>query len=277
MSRLVLDGCRAEPLGSYLKALGVLRLVGEQLDAAAGGAWLGERFVLETAADEAELVDFFAHRYRPTPLVAPWNGGSGFGAKDKKSAATVAVVEASTDERLGPYRESLAVVRRLVASPTWGAGANDKAVKREQVARCRNELPDDAVAWIDATIVLTGEDRTIAPLFLSGGNDGRLEFSANFMTNVLAALGLAKLRKGADRLRLLRSSLFGGDSGPPRRLWPAGARSAPRPRPAPSRHRRSRSPVRRDSPPRRRAPPSWRPRSPGDGRRRWRRAGLPRT
>ncbi len=214
MSRLVLDGCRAEPLGSYLKALGVLRLVGEQLDAEAGGAWLGERFVLETAVGEAGLLDFFAHRYRPTPLVAPWNGGSGFGTKDKKSAATVGVVEASTDERLRAYREALAVVRRLVASPTWGAGANDKARKREQVARCRNELPDDAVAWIDATIVLTDEDRTVAPLFLSGGNDGRLEFSANFMTNALAALGLAELRRGGDRLRLLRSSLLGGDSGP---------------------------------------------------------------
>jgi CRISPR-associated protein Csx17 len=214
VSRLVLDGCRAEPLGSYLKALGVLRLVGEQLDAVAGGAWLGERFLLETAVGEAELLDFFAHRYRPTPLVAPWNGGSGFGVKDKQSAVTVAAVEASTDERLGPYRDALGVVRRLVASPTWGVGANDKAVKREQVSRCRNELPDDAVPWIDATIVLTEQDRTIAPLFVSGGNDGRLEFSANFMSNVLAALGLAKLRKGADRLRLLRSSLLGGDTGP---------------------------------------------------------------
>ena len=214
MSRLVLDGCRAEPLGSYLKALGVLRLVGEQLDAAAGGAWLGERFVLETAADEAELVDFFAHRYRPTPLVAPWNGGSGFGAKDKKSAATVAVVEASTDERLGPYRESLAVVRRLVASPTWGAGANDKAVKREQVARCRNELPDDAVAWIDATIVLTGEDRTIAPLFLSGGNDGRLEFSANFMTNVLPLSGWPSSAKGPTVFAFCGQAFSAGTAGP---------------------------------------------------------------
>lgn len=214
MSRIVLDGCRAEPLGSYLKALGVLRLVGEQLDPDATGAWLGERFVLDSAVDEDGLVDFFATRYRPTPLLSPWNGGSGFGAKDKASASTVAAIEASTDERLRPYRNGLAVVRRLVASPTWENAANKKDQKREQVARCRNELPDDAVAWIDATVVLTAEAPTFAPLFGTGGNDGRLEFSANFMANVLDALGLGKLRKGVDRLRLLRSSLAGADPGP---------------------------------------------------------------
>lgn len=214
MSRIVLDGCRAEPLGSYLKALGVLRLVGEQLDVGATGAWLGERFVFESAADEDELVDFFAGRYRPTPLLSPWNGASGFGEKDKESATTVAAIEASTDGRLSPYREALAVVRRLVASPTWATASKKKELKKEQVARCRNELPDDAVAWIDAAIVLTTEGSTFAPLFVSGGNDGHLEFSANFMTNVLASIGVSKLRKGADRVQLLRAGLLGGDPGP---------------------------------------------------------------
>ncbi|MGH9155488.1 MAG: type I-G CRISPR-associated protein Cas8g1/Csx17 [Acidimicrobiales bacterium] len=214
MSRIVLEGCRAEPLGSYLKALGVLRLVGEQLDDQATGGWFGERFVLESAADEDELVDFFASRYRPTPLLSPWNGGSGFGEKDKASAATVAAIEASTDERLRPYRDAVFVVRRLVASPTWATASNKKGLKKEQVARCRNELPDDSIAWIDATVVLTTESPTFAPLFGTGGNDHRLEFSANFMANVLASTGLETQRKGVDRVRLLRSSLFDGDPGP---------------------------------------------------------------
>lgn len=214
MTRIVLHGCRAEPLGSYLKALGVLRLVGEQLDRGATGAWLGERFVLDSTADEGALIDFFATRYRPTPLLSPWNGGSGFGEKDKASAVTVAAIEASTDERLWPYREALAAVRRLVASPTWATASNKKDLKKKQVARCRNELPDDAVAWIDATVVLTTEAPVFAPLFGTGGNDGRLEFSANFMANVLAAMGIAKLRKGVDRVRLLESSLLGSEPGP---------------------------------------------------------------
>lgn len=214
MSRFVLDGCRAEPLGSYLKALGVLRLVGEQLDADATGSWLGERFVVDSTVDQDGLVEFFATGYRPTPLLSPWNGGSGFGEKDKASATTVAAIEASVDERLQPYRDALAVVRRLVASPTWATASNNKDLKKEQVARCRNELPDDAVAWIDATVVLTTEAPTFAPLFGTGGNDGRLEFSANFMANVLAVMGLVKLRKGVDRVQLLRASLLGGDPGP---------------------------------------------------------------
>lgn len=214
MSRIVLDGCRAEPLGSYLKALGVLRLVGGQLDADATASWLGERLVLETTADEDSLVDFFATSYQPTPLLSPWNGGSGFGEKDKRSAANVAVIEASAGERLQAYRQTLSVVRRLVTSADW-----HEISKREQVARCRNELPDEAVVWIDATIVLTPEDETFAPLFISGGNDGRLELSANFMANLLAVTGLAKLRKGIDSRRLLRSSLLDEDPGP----LPAGS------------------------------------------------------
>lgn len=213
MTRVVLEGCRAEPLGSYLKALGVHRLVAEQLDGTAVAYWLGDRLVLDSSATEDDLVDFFAERYRPTSLLSPWNGGSGFGAKDKEPALTVSAIEASTDDRLASYRDAVKVVRRLVAAPDWAEGPNKDAVKREQVLRCRNELPDEAVAWIDAAIVLGAEGRTIAPLFVSGGNDGRLEFSANFMDNVLAGLGLARMRKGADRHLMLRASLLGTDPG----------------------------------------------------------------
>ena len=78
MNRLVLSGCRPEPLAGYLKALGVLRLVSEQEDPGARGAWIDGVFVLETRLSADELVSFFADRYRPTPVITPWNGGSGF-------------------------------------------------------------------------------------------------------------------------------------------------------------------------------------------------------
>ena len=66
---------------SYLKALGVLRLVSEQTDPKARGCWRDGVFVLETRLDRDGLAQFFLEQYSPTPLLAPWNGGSGFYVK----------------------------------------------------------------------------------------------------------------------------------------------------------------------------------------------------
>lgn len=73
-----LDGCRPTPLASYLKALGVLRLVAQQADRKARGFWRGERFHLKTALDRDGLRRFFLEDYAPTPIIAPWNGRAGF-------------------------------------------------------------------------------------------------------------------------------------------------------------------------------------------------------
>ena len=78
-----LPGCTPTPLASYLKALAVLRLVAEagtdgggDLDAT--GFWRDDVFVLRTRLTKEELRIFFLDRYRPTPLLSPWNGRAGF-------------------------------------------------------------------------------------------------------------------------------------------------------------------------------------------------------
>src|SRR5690606_31319426 len=81
-----LKGCAPTPLAHYLKALGVLRLVAEQVDSTALGWWKDDSFWLRSKLDEAGLQEFFLRQYRPTPLVAPWNGGSGFNPKDNQDA-----------------------------------------------------------------------------------------------------------------------------------------------------------------------------------------------
>ena len=75
---LELAGCRTEPMAGYLKALAVFRLVSEQSDPHARGWWRENTFCLESGLDESGLTQFFLDEYRPTPIVAPWNGGSGF-------------------------------------------------------------------------------------------------------------------------------------------------------------------------------------------------------
>ncbi len=82
---------------AYLKALGILRLVSEK-DTEARGWWHDDSFwlrakVLFTGKNNDEekrnaLVQFFLHDYRPTPLVAPWNAGSGFYLKWDENRST---------------------------------------------------------------------------------------------------------------------------------------------------------------------------------------------
>ncbi|MCX5903356.1 MAG: hypothetical protein NTV89_07765, partial [Proteobacteria bacterium] len=59
MHRHILSGCRTTPLASYLKALGILRLVAEQKDFQAKGSWEAENFVLHTSLTCEDMENFF--------------------------------------------------------------------------------------------------------------------------------------------------------------------------------------------------------------------------
>jgi CRISPR-associated protein Csx17 len=184
MTEVALRGCRATPLLSYLKAIGVLRLVAEQAEPEAAGWWVGDHFHLSSQFDEEGLVHFFATRYRPSPVVSPWNGGSGFYPKDNADARTRLL--ASDDPRLTPLRAVFIAAQQLVAE--YGLSeAPKKEKKAEFLTACRERFPDEALPWLDAAVVL-GEEILYPPLLGTGGNDGRLEFSLTFHGRVLDAL-----------------------------------------------------------------------------------------
>lgn len=153
-----LAGCRPEPLASYLKALGVLRLVAEQKDKAAAGYWRGDHFVLRSSLDPDALVAFFENEWRPTPVIAPWNGGSGFtGTEDSEededddndddnvaqhldTDSPVAWVRQCADERLTAVR---AVVERIYA---WPDLPPTDLVLSVALAEAREKLADEVFA-----------------------------------------------------------------------------------------------------------------------------------
>jgi len=109
MNRIALPGCNPEPLASYLKALAVLRLVAEQRDSEAKGSWEGEVFYLESVLDEEALVWFFLEDYAPTPVVAPWNHGSGFYEGDDTSGLDA--ISGRDARRFATYREAIKEIR----------------------------------------------------------------------------------------------------------------------------------------------------------------------
>lgn len=214
---IALPGCTPEPLLSYLQALGVLRLVATQADSHACGYWQDDIFHLVSRLDRDLLGKFFLECYRPAPLLNPWNNAGGFlDDGDSEPARAVERVASSPDPRLNDYKQAIVAARRVVAmTPT-----HDKS---SIVRGCRNTFPDSAVLWLDAAVVLTDEKPHYPPLLGTGGNDGRLEFTINYMQRLVdllpSAFGVAiEGKRGATRAELpgqwLRGALFGEASGP---------------------------------------------------------------
>ncbi len=220
MNRITLTGCAPDTLIHYLKALGVLRLVGEQFDQRVRGAWHGSAFVIETERTKDELVDFFLNRYRPTPIVAPWNNGSGFHTSGKgKKGTTLPAIKNSTTPRLKLYRETIEEAEKLLSACMTPEIAALESAKRSEALKpilipaCRNRLPDDAIRWIDAVVIIADQSSTLLPPILgSGGNDGNLDFSLTFMGRLAEVIALDDSSDTASGDQQLRASLFGGEA-----------------------------------------------------------------
>ena len=203
-NRIFLPGCRPEPLMSYLKALGVFRLVAEQADPTARAAWDGDVFVLHTVLSKDDLLTFFARSYRPTPIVAPWAGGSGFFEGDNKQA--IEKILNSKTPRLAAYRQIIAQVRAILKDLKQTTKPQDEA-KDDLLRLYRRELPDEFLAWMDAAIVLQNDGQKYPPILGTGGNDGRLDFTQNLMQR-LVEIGFADAALAPESDAWLRNALF---------------------------------------------------------------------
>jgi CRISPR-associated protein Csx17 len=206
MSTLTLSGCAPVPLAHYLKALGILRVVSEQVDVTTRGSWLNDTFSLHLAGDAAAIMKFFMHEYRPTAVLAPWNGGSGFFAKDNDDALTS--IEKGATPRLDPYRVGIAAAR-LGLNRLGLKSKPEGETKTLLLQSCRNSFPEDALSWLDAVFVLGQDGAKFPPLLGTGGNDGRLEFTNNFMQRIVEVMDPATGEATSESARCLRAALFG--------------------------------------------------------------------
>lgn len=218
MAEIVLAGCTPVPLASYLKALGVFRLVAEQKDKGVRGCWRNEAFVLDTELSENALVHFFLDEYRPSPIVSPWNGRAGFleGEDSEESTRGGAELLRQIQISTAPRFELLRVVINAIQQiPSVGKlntlrserkkkekeikekkcsghivsyeenellsalRKREKIVKANLVNELRNFIPDDMIDWIDSCLCV-GILTGTAPLLGSGGNDGSRDLGVNF-------------------------------------------------------------------------------------------------
>ena len=245
-----LTGCAPAPLAHYLKALGILRLVAEQQDPAARLWWQDEHAVLATTLNEEEFRRFFLEIYKPSPIIAPWNAGSGFyTGKEAAEAADIdsddvelsasgseagddepdssdkkdvlAALTATDDDRLQALRVTVMAAQKtecaqlrttletartakkalnkdksnaVLKEKSADADKAKKALKDELVRNCFKSWRGIQLDWLLAGAIPTEDPKH--PVFYpqhlggSGGANGKLDFTNNFISAVLSVLSL---------------------------------------------------------------------------------------
>lgn len=206
LHQIELRGCTPEPLMSYLKALGIFRLVAKQADKNARAWWENDTFFLRSTLDRQELAAFFLDEYRPMPIVSPWNNRfrTGVIKGDKRG---LDVIISSSGDRFSDYRSVIAQTKQIL---------EQESDKNQILAKCRAKLPDKTLEWIDAVYVLVGRNPRYPPLTSNGGTLGTSssgDISMNFAKNLVVALGLSRLRRSdVGTHDLITGSLFNESS-----------------------------------------------------------------
>lgn len=184
-----LTGCAPTPLAHYLKAIGILRLVSEQKDPGARGAWRDQHFVLWTTFDRAALECFFLNEYQPTPLFNPWGGRSGFypDSSEKKARQTLEKIAGATQlVRLHPLHSAIKIVRAAIAA-RGGKKPEEREDKLALAREIRLHERTGGGAWLDALVVL-GDELLTLPIMGTGGNEGSGSYTSNYMQAVVECL-----------------------------------------------------------------------------------------
>ena len=223
MTKITLTGCSPDPLMSNLKALGIFRIIAEQADPCVTACWNNNRFIIYTKMTENDIITFFLEKYMPTPIVSPWNNGSGF--YDKKQSS-VDHIRNSENSRMKEYQNTIKKIDEIIAEivPEYvefrkmkirgedESKINDasKIIKKitdekkgEILRQCRNKVRDDIIPWLDAAYAINSNKPSYGPMLGSGGNDGNFEISANFME------WTSKLIDGTDKDRSKKQSTYG--------------------------------------------------------------------
>ena len=92
-------GCGPSRWPATWPGLGLIRVIGEQADPAATAAWTPDGLVIDHDRGRPAPA-WLADEYVPTPVLSPWNSGSGFGAKDKEPLRALEALLAHPSPRL---------------------------------------------------------------------------------------------------------------------------------------------------------------------------------
>ncbi|HTV39581.1 MAG TPA: type I-U CRISPR-associated protein Csx17 [Candidatus Sulfotelmatobacter sp.] len=195
MPTLTLHGCSPEPLGNYLKALGIFRLVTEEkADPAARAWWENGCFQLNTSRfkNVEELAGWLQGECRFTAFVAPWLANTGWGKGGKRDAGRIALEKLLKDQhfRTDRFRAATTLVMKTagIKNPIEREVPASKAEVKNWIstfhkdnvgsviAQLRNQAPTEALSWLDSVGAPRPKDKHLTrdwfPLFAKGGAEG---------------------------------------------------------------------------------------------------------
>jgi CRISPR-associated protein Csx17 len=185
---VLLAAARNDALHSYLKAIGILRLLSNQFNGSIRAAWYNGALELH-GVSRAELETFLLERYRPTPILNPWNSGAGFDgtSRHQKAGETLERLEKES-LRWPEYAEAIAVARSVV-NQLGETESESEDHKRSILIQLRSKYSDVALEWLDAAVLIGGTKLAFPTVLGTGGNDGRFDFSINFAQRALDVVG----------------------------------------------------------------------------------------
>jgi CRISPR-associated protein Csx17 len=113
-----LAGISDRPMGSYLAALGLMRIIERHVDDKAQFYWQGIDFYINTKVPQSELIEQLLANYEAMVAFNPWNKSSGIEI-DKKTGAlsyvgSIAQIANSESRRTEKIRELLPEFRKLI-------------------------------------------------------------------------------------------------------------------------------------------------------------------
>lgn len=191
---VVLKGLNSSVLGEYLAAVGLHRLVAGQADPTATLSWHGSTPIVRSTLSEKQLRRFLADDAEPAPLVAPWNGkyvGGFHRTANSRDTRLWARIRNSTLPRLALYRRVIAAVDANVEEHGWAHNLTGEE-KTLAIRMLRNTLPDEALDFLDASVVISDESVRYPPLLGTGGNIGNLDLVITYGEFVEAVTGLVE-------------------------------------------------------------------------------------
>ncbi len=218
---IVLRGCTPEPLGNYLKGLGVFRLIAEQADPQARAWWKDSLLVLHTKWPKEDLVNFFLHGignkktpiYCPTPIFAPWGGRPGFYADGNEKAKNrlQSLRQLNPPGRFAMSQQAVKVTDEVLQNHGWTDATKKQRIDLKPliVASMRNAWNESGLDWFDACLALEEDARFgFGFLYGTGGNERSADITNNFWELIEETFGFPTPRP--DSRELLMASMFGG-------------------------------------------------------------------
>jgi CRISPR-associated protein Csx17 len=177
MESLILTGCQVQPFCGYFKSIGLLRILNQQLDRKIRGYWREDGNFALDGIDRTQLLEFLTDRYKPTPLIQPWNNGTGF----TKGLSP----DIPTAERFDRHQRLAAICKSAAAFT--GLNEKDKVDRPAKIAilnRLKQIVPSDLRAGVDTAWIVYPD--LIKPNFLlaNGGMSGNVDLGKLQIQNI---------------------------------------------------------------------------------------------